>query len=330
MSDFQSFWVEKNDEGVTHSIIERDIKDLPAGEVLVEVHYSSVNYKDALSANGMPGVTRSYPHAPGIDAAGLVMESSVSQFSPGDSVIVIGFDLGMNTPGGFGQYIRVPADWITSLPEGLSLRESMIIGTAGLTASLCVEKLLQMNAAPDQGPVIVSGATGGVGSVAVSLLAKLGFSVVASTGKADKTAYLEGLGAQTVLARSVLEDANSRPLAAPAYANAIDTVGGEILSNIIKSLDYQGSVAICGLVSSPVFSATVLPFILRGVNVLGIDSVELPVLDKARNWNRLAADWHLETLAEMAIDIDLEGLSAAIADIFAGKVAGRVVVNLRP
>ncbi|MBT3427780.1 MAG: YhdH/YhfP family quinone oxidoreductase [Gammaproteobacteria bacterium] len=329
MSSFQSFWVEKNAEGVKHSIIQRDLEDLPAGEVLIEVHYSSLNYKDALSANGSPGVTKSYPHAPGIDAAGVVVESSVSEFSVADKVIVIGFDLGMNTSGGFGQYIRVPAAWITPLPEGLSLRQSMVIGTAGLTASLCVEKLLQQGASPEQGPVLVSGATGGVGSVAVSLLSKLGFPVLASTGKPDKVKYLESLGAQSVLPRSELEEANKRPMAAPIYANAIDTVGGEILTNIIKSLDYQGSVAICGLVASPVFSTTVLPFILRGVNVLGIDSVELPVLDKTRNWNRLAAEWSLPNLEEMAIDINLAGLSAAIADILAAKVAGRVVVDLR-
>ncbi len=329
MSSFQSFWVEKDAEGVTHSIIERDFSDLPDGEVLIEVHYSSLNYKDAMSANGLPGVTKSYPHAPGIDAAGVVVESSTSQFSVDDKVIVIGFDLGMNTSGGFGQYIRVPAAWITPLPEGLSLRQSMVIGTAGLTASLCVEKLLQLNAAPEQGPVLVSGASGGVGSVAVSLLSKLGFSVTATTGKADKADYLKRLGAQSVLPRSELEAVNKRPMAAPVYGNAVDTVGGEILSNIIKSLDYQGSVAICGLVASPVFSTTVLPFILRGVNILGIDSVELPIQDKTRNWNRLATEWYLPNLDEMAIEINLAGLSSAIADIFAGKVAGRVIVDLR-
>ena len=201
MSSFQSFWVEKDAEGVTHSIIERDFSDLPDGEVLIEVHYSSLNYKDAMSANGLPGVTKSYPHAPGIDAAGVVVESSTSQFSVDDKVIVIGFDLGMNTSGGFGQYIRVPAAWITPLPEGLSLRQSMVIGTAGLTASLCVEKLLQLNAAPEQGPVLVSGASGGVCSVAVSLLSKLGFSGTVSTGKADEADYLKRRGDQSVLPR---------------------------------------------------------------------------------------------------------------------------------
>ena len=329
MTSFDAFWVEKDEQGTRHQVITRELDDLPEGDVLIEVLYSSVNYKDAMSASGVPGVTKQYPHTPGIDAAGIVRASTDPTLSIGSEVLVIGFDLGMNTSGGFGQYIRVPAAWITPLPEGLSLRQSMVIGTAGLTASLCVEKLLQQGASPEQGPVLVSGATGGVGSVAVSLLSKLGFPVLASTGKPDKVKYLESLGAQSVLPRSELEEANKRPMAAPIYANAIDTVGGEILTNIIKSLDYQGSVAICGLVASPVFSTTVLPFILRGVNVLGIDSVELPVLDKTRNWNRLAAEWSLPNLEEMAIDINLAGLSAAIADILAAKVAGRVVVDLR-
>lgn len=328
MTSFKAFRVEKHDDAMAHSIIERSVDDLPAGEVLIRVQYSSLNYKDAMSAKGLPGVTREYPHTPGIDAAGVVEASSSSAFSKGDEVIVIGFDLGMNTPGGYGEYIRVPANWITPLPSGLSLRESMIIGTAGLTAALCFDKLIQMGAKPEDGPVVVTGATGGVGSVAVALLASQGFEVVASSGKADKHDYLKSLGASSVIDRAVLEAENPRPMSGTDYAHGVDTVGGETLSNVIKSLKHSGSVAICGLVASPAFNITVLPFILRNVNVLGIDSVELPIEEKTRVWNRLASDWKVPGLESMVIEVGLDGLSAEIDRIFAGGVAGRTLVKL--
>ncbi|MDH5737629.1 MAG: YhdH/YhfP family quinone oxidoreductase, partial [Gammaproteobacteria bacterium] len=312
MSTFKAFWVEKKDDGFAYSIIGRSVDDLPEGEVLVRVAYSSVNYKDALSATGNPGVTRNYPHTPGIDAAGTVEASSHDRFSPGDQVVVIGFDLGMNTPGGFGQYVRVPADWVVSLPKGLSVREAMVLGTAGFTAALCLDKIQRMGASPEDGPVIVTGATGGVGSVAVSLLAKLGYEVVAVSGKADKADYLKSLGATSVIGRDELSEANSRPLGKPQWAHGIDTVGGEILSNIIKGLDYNGSVAICGLVASPIFNTTVLPFILRNVNVLGIDSVELPLKDKVPVWEKLAGNWKLDNLDDMTVEIGLDGLRPVI------------------
>lgn len=327
MTGFQAFWVEKTDDGVRHSVIERSIDDLPEGEVLIKVAYSSLNYKDALSAKGMPGVTRSYPHTPGIDAAGTVEKSTSDLFKGGDEVIVIGFDLGMNTPGGYGGYIRVPASWITPLPAGMTLRESMILGTAGLTAALCLDKLMTMGAAPSDGPVVVTGASGGVGSVAVALLSKLGFDVVASSGKADKIDYLMGLGANEVIGREALSGENPRPLGSMDWGHAIDTVGGEILGNVIKSLKYGGSVAICGLVASPAFTTTVLPFILRNVNVLGVDSVELPIQEKTRVWNLLAGNWKPETLEDMATEIGLDGLPDAIEAIFEGKVTGRTLVS---
>ncbi len=326
MTTFNAFWVEKNDDGVTHSIIERSVDDLPAGDVLIKVAYSSVNYKDALSAKGMPGVTRNYPHTPGIDAAGTVVSSTDAAYKEGDEVIVIGFDLGMDTAGGYGEYIRVPAGWITPLPSGMSLRESMIIGTAGLTAALCFDKLLQMGATPADGPVIVTGATGGVGSVAVALLASQGFEVVASSGKADKVDYLKRLGASEVIERQALSEENKRPMDAETWGHGIDTVGGEILSNVIKGLKYNGSVAICGLVASPAFNTTVLPFILRNVNILGIDSVQLPIDIKTRVWNQLAADWKVPGLEDMVVETGLDGLSAVIDTIFAGGVTGRTLV----
>ena len=191
MTEFRAFRVEKEGDTTSHSIVEQSVNDLPEGDLLIKVHYSSVNYKDAMSAKGVPGVTRQYPHTPGIDAAGVIIESTDETFQAGDEVIVIGFDLGMNTPGGYGEVIRVPAAWVTPLPEGMTMRDSMIIGTAGFTAALCIEKLEQMGAGPEDGPVVVSGATGGVGSVAVALLAQSGYEVIACSGKADKVDYLK-------------------------------------------------------------------------------------------------------------------------------------------
>ncbi|MBT3736889.1 MAG: YhdH/YhfP family quinone oxidoreductase [Gammaproteobacteria bacterium] len=328
MTNFKAFWVEKTDDGVSHSVIERSTDDLPEGELLVKVAYSSLNYKDAMSAKGLPGVTRNYPHTPGIDAAGVIVESTDSGFAEGDEVIVIGYDLGMNTAGGYGQYIRVPANWAVKMPAGLDAREAMIIGTAGFTAALCVDKIEQMGAQPSDGPVVVTGATGGVGSVAVALLAKLGYDVVASSGKAEKDDYLKSLGAGSVISRADLSEENKRPMAAETWAHGIDTVGGEILSNVIKGLKYSGSVAICGLVASPAFSTTVLPFILRNVNVLGVDSVELPLAKKQEIWHRLATDLKPDALDKMTTEVALDGLSDVIDSIIQGGVSGRTLVKL--
>ena len=326
MAQFRAFRVEKEGDSTRHSIVELSVGDLPAGDLLIRVQYSSVNYKDALSAKGVPGVTRAYPHTPGIDAAGTIIESADAAFKVGDEVIVIGFDLGMNTPGGYGEMIRVPVAWVTPLPDGLSLRDSMIIGTAGFTAALCIEKLEKMGAVPEDGPVVVSGATGGVGSVAVALLAQSGYEVIASSGKAEKVDYLKSLGASTVISREELAAENQRPLLSTNYAHGIDTVGGEILSNIVKSLRYGGSVAICGLVASPNFTTTVLPFILRGINILGIDSVELPISSKNHIWHRLATDWKISSIDAMTVEIGLEGISECVDAIFAGQVSGRTLV----
>ena len=328
MSEFKAFWVEKDEQGVRHEVVTRRTDELPEDEILVEVLYSSVNYKDAMSATGMPGVTREYPHQPGIDAAGIIRESTDPNLPLGEEVIVIGFDLGMNTPGGFGQFIRVPSDWVVPLPAGLSLRESMILGTAGLTAALCMEKLEWMNAQPQDGPVLVTGATGGVGSVAVSLLASLGFEVVAMTGKEAQHDYLKALGASEIVSREALGEVSARPMLKPAFAHAIDTVGGDILTNVVKSLQPQGSVAICGLVASANFDVSVLPFILRGVNVLGVDSVEFPLEDKARNWQRLAEEWRLPTREQMTLEIGLEEISETVDSLMSGSVVGRTLVKL--
>jgi acrylyl-CoA reductase (NADPH) len=326
MTEFDAFQVEKTDAGVTHQVVKKTVDDLPAGDVVIKVSFSSVNYKDAMSARGLPGVTRHYPHTPGIDAAGVVVSSIDPNFREGDEVICIGFDLGMNTAGGFGQYIRVPGTWLTPLPDGLTLKNSMVLGTAGFTAALCLQKLEQMGASPNDGPVIVTGASGGVGSVAVALLAKNGYEVVASSGKADKHEYLKTIGASTVISREALSEANPRPMLGTEYAHGIDTVGGDILSNVIKSLRYGGGVAICGLVASPEFSATVLPFILRNVSVLGVDSVELPIEQKNKAWTKLATQWRLDDLSEMTTEIGIGELSNAVDSILAGNVTGRTLL----
>ena len=327
MTDFKAFWIEKDGDAFTHSVKQRSTDDLPEGDVLIKVRHSSVNYKDALSATGNPGVTRTFPHTPGIDAAGTVEATNNDAFAVGDEVISIGYDLGMNTPGGYGEYIRVPSGWVTPMPNGLGSREAMILGTAGFTAALCVEKIERMGAKPADGPVLVTGATGGVGSVAVMILAKLGYEVIASSGKADKADFLTSLGATTVIDRAALSEPNKRPMLATDYAHAIDCVGGETLTNIIKSLKPLGSVAICGLVASPGFDVTVLPFILRGVNVLGVDSVEIPITHKNGIWQKLANEWRLDGLEALTTEVGIDQLSPVLADILAGNVSGRTLVS---
>ena len=324
---FRAFRVEKNESGFVRSVIERDVEDLPEGEVLIEVQYSSLNYKDALSATGNPGVTRVFPHTPGIDAAGSVLASSDTRFAEGDAVVVIGFDLGMGTSGGFAERIRVPANWVVKLPEGLTARESMLIGTAGFTAAECVQKLEQAGMTPDSGPILVTGATGGVGSVAVKLLATLGYEVAAVTGKPEQHDWLRSLGASELLTREAAAEGAEKPLLAERWGGVVDTVGGDILFNGVKSLRYGCSLAACGLVAAPQFGASVLPFILRHVNLLGIDSVQLPLVEKTQIWARLATDWKLD-LSELEEVLGLHDLSDAIDRILAGQMVGRGLVDL--
>ena len=324
---FRAFRVEKNDSGFVRSVIQRDVEDLPDGEVLIDVQYSSLNYKDALSATGNPGVTRVFPHTPGIDAAGLVVASSDAAFAQGDAVVVIGFDLGMGTSGGFAERIRVPANWVVKLPDGLSARESMRIGTAGFTAAECVQKLEQAGMTPASGPVLVTGATGGVGSVAVKLLATLGYEVAAVTGKPQQHDFLRGLGATEFLTREEAAAGADKPMLAERWGGVVDTVGGDILFNGVKSLRYGCSLAACGLVAAPQFSASVLPFILRHVNLLGVDSVQLPIAEKTAIWSRLATTWKMD-LTDLEEVLSLNDLSAAIDRILAGEMVGRGVLDL--
>lgn len=307
---------------------QKKVADLPAGDVLIRVAYSSLNFKDALSAAGNKGVTRQYPHTPGIDAAGVVAESDTTLFAAGDEVIVIGYDLGMNTAGGFGQFIRVPAAWVVKRPSGLSLNESMIVGTAGFTAALCVEKLLLNGLEPSQGPVLVTGASGGVGSFAVALLSQLGFEVTAMTGSATAHDFLRELGAAQIIGRDEYSQPSPKPMNKELWAGAVDAVGGDILFNVVKSLKYGGSVACCGLVASPQFQATVFPFILRGVNLLGVDSVNLPLAHKSQLWNKLAGNWKPRGLAKLETRIGFSELERALKSVLAGQSTGRLVLAL--
>lgn len=330
MSTYKAFEVrEETEKKFVGAIVEKSALELVEGSVSIEVHYSSVNYKDALSASGSKAVTREYPHVPGIDAAGTVLASTDSNFAVGDEVVVTGYDLGMNTAGGFGQQVTVPGGWVTKLPVGLSLRDSMVLGTAGLTAGLCVNKLLVNGITPESGKVLVTGATGGVGIIACALLVKLGFEVVASTGKLAEAAKLTALGVSEVISREAFSEENPRPMLKESYAAAVDVAGGTTLVNVIKSLSYGGSVAACGLVDSPALSATVLPFILRGVNLLGVDSVELPLAQKQQIWNLFANEWALTDIDSLAETIVLAELPAVLAKVLAGGAIGRYVLDLR-
>lgn len=309
-------------------IEERSVADLPEGDVLIRIHYSSLNYKDALSSTGHRGVTRNYPHTPGIDAAGVVEESVHGQYRTGEPVIVTSYDLGMNTAGGFGQYIRVPADWVVRLPDNLTLRESMIYGTAGFTAALSISALEGHGTIPDQGQILVTGATGGVGSLAVGILAQAGYEVVAATGKMDQAGFLIDLGAKEVIHRDRILDASGRPLLKGRWAGAVDTLGGEYLAAVLKSIRYGGAVTCCGLVASPELATTVYPFILRSVSLLGVDSQDCPMPTRQRVWQKLSTEWKLAALEHLASECSLEGLEAGIERILQGRQTGRLVVNL--
>lgn len=325
---FSAFVVTQTpDNSFVTSIEDIAIADLPPGEVLIQVHYSSLNYKDALSAQGHPGVTKKFPHIPGIDAAGTVVSSEVSQFQAGAPVIVTSFDLGMNTWGGFAEYVRVPAAWVVPLPAGMTLRESMILGTAGLTAGLCIKALQEHHVTPESGEVLVTGATGGVGSLAIAILAKLGYTVVAVTGKTDQHEYLKNLGVSQILDRHEVEDTTPKPLLKERWAGVVDTVGGNILATALKSTKYNGCVTACGLVGGADLPTTVYPFILRSVKLVGIDSAQCPMPVRSQVWQQLASDWKPANLEAIAIEINLAQLPEKIAAMLSGKNKGRILVK---
>ena len=317
----------ENDRFV-RNIEDRHLDDLPKGDVLVNVEYSSLNYKDVLSAIGNRGVTKNYPHTPGIDAAGRVVESLSKDFKAGDAVIVTSYDLGMNTPGGFGQYIRVPADWVVKMPENLSPRESMIFGTAGFTAALSVFRLVDYGITPDMGRVVVSGATGGVGSIAVSILSKAGYEVAAVNGVVDEKDFLLKIGAKEVISIEEAIDSSGRPMLKGLWAGGIDTVGGEILATTIKSTKDDGAVTCCGNVGSHDLPLNVYPFILRGVTLMGIDSQNCPMPMRLKVWNKIADEWKLDHLELLTTEVPLEGLDQRIDLILQRKHKGRTIVKL--
>ncbi|MBS4538628.1 YhdH/YhfP family quinone oxidoreductase [Clostridium sp. D2Q-11] len=320
---------EEGDKNFSRQIVTKNIDDLPEGDVVINVKYSSLNYKDALSSIGNKGVTRNYPHTPGIDASGIVIESSDENFKKGDEVLVTGYDLGMNTSGGYGQYIRVPAEWVVKLPKNLSLKESMIFGTAGFTAALSVYKLTQMgHVMPEDGEILVTGATGGVGSTAVSFLGKLGYDVIGATGKASEKDMLISIGAKDIIDRKEVDDDSGKPMLKSKWAGVVDTVGGNNLSTAIKTTNYGGCVTTCGNVAGHEFDASVYPFILRGVTLYGIDSVQCPRDLRLKIWDLLANDWKTDTLHENVNEVSLEELSDSIDQILEGKLKGRTIVNL--
>jgi acrylyl-CoA reductase (NADPH) len=326
---FRAFVVDKSDDAFTRSIKELTIQDLPPGEVLIRVHYSDVNYKDGLASIPNGRIVREYPFVPGIDLSGTVVESADPTYAVGEEVIVTGFELGVSHFGGYSEYARVPSKWIVKLPKNLSLKESMVIGTAGFTAALSILKLLENGLTPDKGPVLVTGATGGVGSIAVPILKKLGFHVVASTGKRESHEYLRSLGADEILTREELTDTSGKPLLKERWAGAVDPVGGDTLRVILSTTRYGGSVAVSGLTGGTNVATTVMPFILRGINLLGIDSVYCPMDVRLRIWEKLANEWKPEHLLDQVGDsITFHELQDTLDAILQGKIQGRKVLQL--
>jgi acrylyl-CoA reductase (NADPH) len=319
---------ETEDKKFTREICDKHVDDLPAGDVLVKVSYSSLNYKDALSASGNKGVTRKFPHTPGIDAAGVVVESSDNCFKPGDEVIVTSYDLGMNTAGGFGQYIRVPATWVVPRPDGLTLKEAMCYGTAGFTAALSVYQLTAHGVKPEHGDILVSGATGGVGGIAVAILTKIGYSVVGVNGVIDESDYLQKIGASRVISIDEASDKSGRPLLKSCYGGSVDTVGGDILATTLKSVNPQGVVTSCGNVASPELPITVFPFILRGVTLVGIDSQNCPMEHRLKTWEMLAGEWKIPSMEEVVSEIAFTDLDQQIDRMLKGEHKGRAIVNM--
>ena len=324
---FKAYRVDAVDGRVSGKIVLLELSDLPAGEVLIRADYSSVNYKDALAATGLGKIMRHMPLTGGIDVAGTVEESGDARFKAGDPVLVTGYDLGVAHDGGYARHVRVPADWVVKRPAGLDAREAMALGTAGFTAALSVVRMEQNGLRPENGPVVVTGATGGVGSLAVEFLSGLGYAVSAVTGKADRADYLRALGARDVLLRGAI-DLGSRPLEKALWAGAVDPVGGAMLAWLTRTVQPHGSIASSGLAGGIELHTTVMPFILRGINLLGIDSVACPMPLRQEIWRRLATDLKPRHWNDFVHEITLEGLDAVFAAMMKGESAGRTVVRL--
>ncbi len=328
---FNALLVEKDEETGKASASIRQISedDLPHGEVTVAIEFSTVNYKDGLcmSANG-GGLVRNYPHVPGIDYAGTVEVSTDSRYKPGDKVVLTGWRVGEAHWGGYSQKSNALADWLVPLPDGLNTRQAMAVGTAGFTAMLAVMALEDQGLTPDRGPVLVTGAAGGVGSVATAILANLGYEVAAVTGRAETAEYLKSLGATTIVPREELNETTKRPLESETWAGCVDAVGGAMLARVLGQMKYGCSVAAVGLAGGAALPATVIPFLLRGVNLLGIDSVMQPYENRVRAWQRIATDLPMDKLEAMIQPATLGELPQLGADILQGQVKGRVVVDV--
>ena len=326
---FKALVVEKDDEGKTSaSVKDIGLDDLPEGEVTVAVEYSTVNYKDGLCIGPGGGLVRSYPHVPGIDFAGTVEESSDDRYKAGDKVVLTGWRVGEAHWGGYAQKARVKADWLVPLPEGLDTRQAMAVGTAGFTAMLAVMALEDHGLSPDKGEVLVTGAAGGVGSVATAILANLGYEVAGVTGRPETESYLKDLGAARIVPREEINETVKRPLETETWAGCVDAVGGSMLARVLGQLKYGASVSAVGLAGGAGLPATVVPFLLRGVNLLGIDSVMQPYDNRVRAWKRIASDLPMDKLEAMVQPATLADLPQLGADILKGQVKGRVVVDV--
>ena len=320
---------EQSDNTFSKNVVERKLTDLPENDLVIDVHYSSLNYKDAMSASGNKRISQYFPHTPGIDAAGVVVSDKSGTFSPGEEILVFGYDLGMNTPGGLGQKISIPANWAVKCPETLTLKEAMTYGTGGLTAALCIQKLEKMGAKPSDGPVAITGATGGVGSISIALLKQLGYDVVAFSGKPEQAEKLKALGAKEVLNRNTILDVKDALAGKPKWAHAIDTLGGDYLTGLLKQLKPGGGVASVGLAASAEIAMTVIPFITRGISLLGVDSVYIPLNDKKHIWHRVATDMKLPNLENYQQEIALSETPEYLDKFLSGHVVGRYVVNVK-
>lgn len=322
---YKAYLVEENEGKHSGQVKEIEMPSLDDGNVIIKVHYSSLNYKDALASSGVKGVVKSYPFVPGIDVAGEIIETSNSEFSVGDNVVATGYKIGMSVFGGFGELVQLPSKWVLKLPAELNSFDSMCYGTAGITAAACVKKIVDANVSNEL-PVLVSGATGGVGSISVGILSKLGYQVHAISGKQEKTETLKSMGASEIILRDEFTNEPVKALDKAIYGGAVDTVGGEILAKIISMVANQGVVSCCGNVAGAMFTSSVFPFILRGVQLSGIDSAESSLLLKKELWNLLSNEWSLN-LTDHIKTIQIDGIGDEVKKILNGNQVGRVVIK---
>ena len=328
MKTYRALVIRESEGEYSKAVEEVPFSFLPNNDILIKVSFAGLNYKDALSASGHRGITKNFPHTPGVAAVGEVVQSTDESFNKGDKVIVTSFDLGMNTKGGFAEYISVPSGWVIPLPQGLSEEDSMVMGTAAFTAALAISKMEKSGQNPEMGEVVVSGASGGVGSMAVAILAKKGYRVLASSGKQEQYSWLKQIGAKKCISREEVNDESGRPLLSAKWAGGIDTVGGNTLATMIKACGKEGSVAACGLVASPNLEMTVYPFILNGVNLFGVDSAETTMDIRKSIWAELVENYRPLGLAEMGKVVELEEIPRYMDEILNGEVTGRIIAKM--